>query len=47
MRNDYVNATLTVVLMALVVALVVLGTRAALRHYRSPEPIGEVPLASA
>jgi carbon starvation protein len=44
-RNDYVNATLTIVLMSLVVALVVLGARAALRHYRSPMPM-EVPLAT-
>ena len=46
-RNDYVNAGLTVVLMTLVLALVVLGARAALRHYRSPESLPEVPLASA
>jgi carbon starvation protein len=35
-QNDYVNATLTVVLMALVVALVGLGLRAALRARRTP-----------
>jgi len=35
-QNDYVNATLTVVLMALVLALVTLGLRAALRARRSP-----------
>jgi carbon starvation protein len=46
-RNDYVNAALTVVLMSLVVALVTLGTRAALRYYRSPMPLPEVPLANA
>ncbi|MEO8160264.1 MAG: carbon starvation CstA family protein [Arenimonas sp.] len=45
-RNDYVNAGLTVVLMSLVVALVVLGARAALRYYRLPLPM-EVPLAAA
>jgi len=45
-RNDYVNATLTVVLMSLVLTLAVLGARAALRYYRSPLPMPEVPLAS-
>ena len=37
LRNDYVNATLTVILMALVVSLVVLGLRAALKARRSPD----------
>jgi hypothetical protein len=32
--------------MALVVALVVLGARAARRHYRSPDPVPEAPLAA-
>ncbi|MFT3806837.1 carbon starvation CstA family protein [Arenimonas sp.] len=36
LRNDYVNATLTVILMALVISLVVLGLRAALKAYRAP-----------
>ena len=35
-QNDYVNATLTVVLLALVLALVGLGLRAALRARRTP-----------
>ena len=46
-RNDYVNAALTVVLMTLVAALVVLGARAALRYYRAPMSLPEAPLASA
>jgi carbon starvation protein len=45
-RNDWINTTLTVILMTLVVALVVLGARAALRYYRSPDPAPEVPLAA-
>jgi carbon starvation protein len=45
-RNDLVNASLTVVLMTLVVALVLLGARAALRHYRSNDSLPEVPLAA-
>jgi carbon starvation protein len=36
LHNDYVDATLTVVLMALVVALVTLGIRAALKARQSP-----------
>jgi carbon starvation protein len=36
-RNDNIDAALTVVLMALVVALVTLGTRAALKARRVPE----------
>ena len=35
LRNDYVNATLTVILMALVVSLLVLGLRAALKARKS------------
>jgi carbon starvation protein len=35
-RNDYVNASLTLALMLLVVALVVLGIRAAMKARRSP-----------
>jgi carbon starvation protein len=35
-QNDYVNATLTAVLMALVVALVAMGLRAALKARRAP-----------
>jgi carbon starvation protein len=46
-RNDWINASLTAVLMALVVALVVLGARAALRYYRAPEPLPEDSYASA
>jgi carbon starvation protein len=47
-RNDWINASLTAVLMALVAALVVLGTRAALRHYRSPSaPVPGESYASA
>jgi carbon starvation protein len=46
-RNDWINASLTAVLMTLVVALVLLGARAALRYYRAPAPLGEAPLASA
>ena len=45
-RNDMVNAGLTVVLMLLVVSLVLLGARAALRHYRSRDSLPEVPLAA-
>jgi len=45
-RNDWINASLTGVLMLLVVALVVLGARAALRYYRMPEPMPEAPLAA-
>lgn len=45
-RNDWINASMTAVLMLLVVALVVLGARAALRYYRSPEPMKEAPLAA-
>jgi len=37
---------MTAILMTLVVALVVLGARAALRYYRSPEPMKELPLAA-
>lgn len=37
LRNDYVNATLTVILMALVVSLLVLGLRAALKARKSSE----------
>jgi carbon starvation protein len=44
-RNDFVNATLTAVLMCLVVTLVLLGVRAALRWSRAPMPM-EVPLAT-
>jgi len=40
-RNDWINASLTAILMALVVALVVLGARAALRYYRAPAPAPE------
>jgi carbon starvation protein len=36
-RNDYIDATLTVLLMALVVSLVTLGLRAALKARRTPE----------
>ena len=36
LRNDYVNATLTVILMVLVISLVILGLRAALKAWRSP-----------
>jgi carbon starvation protein len=45
-RNDWINAGMTAVLMTLVVALVLLGARAALRHYRSPDRLPEVPLAA-
>jgi carbon starvation protein len=45
-RNDWINASMTAILMALVVALVVLGARAAMRHRRSPDPLPEVPLAA-
>ncbi len=45
-RNDMVNAALTAVLMGLVIALVLLGARAALRHHRSSDPLPEVPLAA-
>jgi len=34
-QNDYVDATLTVILMALVISLLVLGLRAALKAYKS------------
>jgi carbon starvation protein len=46
-RNDWINASLTAVLMALVVALVVLGARAALRYRRLPAPLAEDSYASA
>ncbi|MGH8029347.1 MAG: carbon starvation CstA family protein, partial [Arenimonas sp.] len=46
-RNDWINATLTIILMTLVVSLVLLGARAALRHYRSPGPLPEDSYASA
>jgi carbon starvation protein len=46
-RNDWINATLTVILMTLVVSLVLLGARAALRHYRTPGPVSEDSYASA
>jgi carbon starvation protein len=46
-RNDWINASLTAVLMALVVALVVLGARAALRYYRMAAPMTEDSYASA
>ena len=47
-RNDYVNATLTVVLMTLVVALLALGLRAALRARReSSATIKETPYVAA
>ena len=36
LRNDYVDAALTVLLMALVVAVVTLGLRAALRARQAP-----------
>jgi carbon starvation protein len=36
LHNDYIDATLTVVLMALVVSLVTLGLRAALKARRTP-----------
>jgi carbon starvation protein len=45
-RNDWINASMTAILMALVVALVLLGARAARRHYRSPDPVPEAPLAA-
>jgi carbon starvation protein len=45
-RNDWINASMTAILMALVVALVVLGARAARRHSRSPDPVPETPLAA-
>jgi carbon starvation protein len=45
-RNDWINASMTAILMCLVVTLVVLGARAARRHYRSPGPLPEVPLAA-
>jgi carbon starvation protein len=45
-RNDWINAGMTAILMTLVVALVLLGARAALRHYRSPDRLPEVPLAA-
>jgi carbon starvation protein len=45
-RNDWINASMTAILMALVVALVVLGARAALRYYRTPDPMPEAPLAA-
>jgi carbon starvation protein len=45
-RNDWINASMTAILMALVVALVVLGARAARRHYHSPDPVPETPLAA-
>jgi carbon starvation protein len=47
-RNDYIDAALTVLLMALVVALVTLGTRAALRAWRAPEvTVRETPYVAA
>jgi carbon starvation protein len=45
-RNDWINASMTAILMVLVVALVLLGARAARRHYRSEPPVREVPLAA-
>jgi carbon starvation protein len=45
-RNDWINSTMTAILMVLVVALVVLGARAALRHRRSAGPLPEAPLAA-
>jgi carbon starvation protein len=45
-RNDWINASMTAILMALVVALVLLGARAALRYHRAPGPLPEVPLAA-
>jgi carbon starvation protein len=45
-RNDWINASMTAILMLLVVALVLLGARAARRHYRSEPPVREVPLAA-
>jgi carbon starvation protein len=47
-HNDYVNATLTAVLMALVLALIGLGLRAALRARRVPGvSTGETPYVAA
>lgn len=47
-RNDYVNATLTVVLMSLVIALIVLGLRAALKARALTEPsVEETPYVAA
>ena len=48
LHNDYVDATLCVALMALVVALVCLGVRAALKARRAPEvTTQETPYAAA
>jgi len=44
-RNDWINASMTAILMTLVVALVLLGARAALRYYRA-DPVREVPLVA-
>src|SRR4249919_1602277 len=46
-RNVWINASLTLVLMTLVVALVGLGARAALRYHRTPAVLGEDSYASA